>query len=161
MADLRAAAEAAGLQEVRSLLATGNLLFTSRKGAESLMALLEKVLTGFGLELPENAVFLMTPTELKAVMAAVPFADAVQDHPSRLLYVATATPPDDAALARMAAWERGPERLQAVGSGVFIDYPDGVGASQLTPKRLEKLLGQPGTGRNWNTLDKLIADPQK
>lgn len=156
MADLRAAAEAQGLQEVRTLLATGNLLFASRKGKASLQRLLEDVLTGFGLELPENTVFLLTPEEVQAVIAAVPFPDAAQDTPSRLLYVATATPLDDAAKARIATWDRGPERLRACGSGLYIDYAEGVGASQLTPKRLETLLGQPGTGRNWNTLNKLL-----
>lgn len=156
MADLRTAVEAQGVREVRTLLATGNLLFASRKPKARLQRLLEGVLTGFGLELPENAVFLLTPDDLRVAMAAVPFPDAVQDRPSRLLYVATATPPDAPARARIAAWDRGPERLRACGSGVFIDYAEGVGASQLTPKRLEKLLGQPGTGRNWNTLGKLL-----
>lgn len=156
MADLRADAEAQGLQEVRTILATGNLVFASRKGKASLQRLLEDVLTGFGLSLPENAVFLLTPDDLRDAMVAVPFPDAAQDRPSRLLYVATTTPPDDAAQARIAAWDRGPERLRACGSGVFIDYAEGVGTSQLTPRRLETLLGQPGTGRNWNTLGKLL-----
>lgn len=161
MADLRKAAEDAGLAEVRTVLATGNLLFASRRQAAALQERLEKVLTGFGLTLPENTVVLTTPAAIRTAMAEVPFPRAVTDRPSHLLYVATQTPPDAAARDRLAGWDKGPERLVPRGHGVWIDYPGGIGTSQLTPRRLETLLGQPGTGRNWNTLTKLVMDPPK
>ena len=47
--------------------------------------------------------------------------------------------------------------MQVHGREVFIDYLDSVGRSKLTPARLERLLGQPGTARNWNTLAKLAS----
>jgi uncharacterized protein (DUF1697 family) len=157
MADLRFAAEANGFCEVRTLLATGNLLFSSDLGANKVRAQLEDILVGCGLELPGNAVFLLTPEDVAALMVANPFAEAAKHRPSKLLFVATTHPLDQAATTRIAAWDMGPERLAAVECGLFIDYCDGIGTSKLTPKRLEKLIGQPGTGRNWNTLGKLVA----
>jgi uncharacterized protein (DUF1697 family) len=38
---------------------------------------------------------------------------------------------------------------------VYIWYPQGVQASRLSPARLERLLGVPGTHRNWRTVAKL------
>jgi uncharacterized protein (DUF1697 family) len=40
---------------------------------------------------------------------------------------------------------------------MFIDYPDGVAGAKLLPAKIERLLGQPGTARNWNTVTRLAA----
>jgi len=38
-----------------------------------------------------------------------------------------------------------------------VYYSAGVGTSKLTTKLIEKKLGTPNTGRNWNTVLKLAA----
>jgi uncharacterized protein (DUF1697 family) len=41
------------------------------------------------------------------------------------------------------------------GSNVYVHYPEGVGRSQLSAARLERLLEVPGTHRNWRTVTAL------
>lgn len=163
MADLRGAVSARGLDDVRTVLATGNLLFRSDAPGDTLgdalQALIEEVLIGFGLSLPGNSVVVMTRAELGKIMSESPFVTETTTRPARVLYVATARALDDAARQRAADWDLGPERLVPVSRGLFVDYVDGVGMSKLTPARLDKLIGQPGTGRNWNTLGKLLKSP--
>ena len=50
-----------------------------------------------------------------------------------------------------------PEAVQVHRAEVCIDDRDGIGTSKLTPARLERLLAQPGTARNWNTIGKLVT----
>ena len=38
-----------------------------------------------------------------------------------------------------------------------MTYPDGIGDSRVTPTLIERALGTPVTGRNWNTVLRLAA----
>lgn len=153
MPALRAACEDAGLTQVRTLLATGNLIFRSPLPEATLAQTIREVVAGFGLD---NPTFLRTVTELRQVLALNPMPEPAQARPNHMLvlFLDDAPPPD-----RVAALTAhgGPEPVQVHGRKVFIDYLDSVGRSKLTPARLERLLGQPGTARNWNTLQKLAA----
>lgn len=153
MQALRDACEGDGLADVRTMLATGNLLVSTAEGDAALGARLRRILDGFGLC---NEVFLRRPEELRAVLSANPFPEAAAERPSRLLVLfmaRTATPEEIVALSEYS----GPERMHVEGREVFIDYLDGVGTSKLTPAVLERRLGQPGTARNWNTIGRLAA----
>lgn len=153
MADLRAACETAGLTAVRTLLASGNLIFRSARPATDLVATLQRVLQSFGLD---NRVFLRSTDDLRQVLALNPMPRAAAARPNHLLVLfLDRAPGPDAARALLA--HGGPEPVQVHGREVFIDYLDGVARSRLTPARLERLLGQPGTARNWNTVGKLAG----
>ncbi len=58
-------------------------------------------------------------------------------------------------MAALEGW-MGPERCRASGREVHLDFPDGIGRSKLTPVILERLIGAPGTARNWNTLTRIV-----
>jgi uncharacterized protein (DUF1697 family) len=51
----------------------------------------------------------------------------------------------------------GRARAELVGQDLFLVYPDGIGESKLTIKLIEKQLSVVGTGRNWNTAQKILA----
>ncbi len=143
-AALRDRAEAAGFGAPVNYLATGNLIFTSRKGAARVRRELTALVAGFGLAGTE--VFVLERAELAALVAANPFADAARQRPERLgacIFQAPLAWP--AALLRPA----GPERVAPVGRALLIDYGPGSAASSL---RVEKLAGAPMTQRNWNTV---------
>ena len=152
MASLRSACEDAGLGQVRTVLATGNLIFQSPLPEADLAAILRRVVEGFGLT--NNPTFLRRPEELQQVLALNPMPDAAQTRPNHMLVLFLDHPPAPERIAAVIA-HGGPEPVQVHGREVFIDYLDSVGRSKLTPARLERLLGQPGTARNWNTLTKL------
>lgn len=151
MQQLREACAAAGLQQVSTYIASGNLLFRSSGKPEKTAALVEKVIKGFGLS---NKVFLRTPDELDAAIAANPYPDAVRDRPSRVLVSFMDFAPVSEALGELEKYQ-GPECFTAIGRDLYIDYADGVGTSKLTGSLIERRLGQPGTARNWNTIVKL------
>lgn len=152
MQQLRDACSAAGLEDVRTILATGNLLFSSSKPSRELKEQLAAVIAAHDLR---NEVFLRKPDELEAVLRKRPFPDAASARPNHLLvlFLERRTGPKEIAALRGRA---GPERIEANGREVFIDYAEGVGGSKLTPAVIERQLGQPGTARNWNTLRKLL-----
>lgn len=153
MSDLREAAKAAGLGHPRTVLATGNLILDSPLPEAKLAATLDRIIAGFGLN---NRIFLRRPQALQAALTLNPLPDAAKARPNHLLVLfldRTPTPSEIAALNDHG----GPEAVHIHGSEVYIDYGSSVGTSKLTPARLERLLGQPGTARNWNTLGKLIA----
>jgi uncharacterized protein (DUF1697 family) len=47
------------------------------------------------------------------------------------------------------------EELWMNGRELFVYFPDGMGRSKLVPQ-LERALKKSGTGRNWNTVTKLL-----
>lgn len=153
MRQLRDGCERAGLENVRTLLATGNVVFSSETDIAELGGRLTDILASHDLD---NKVFLRRPGDLEDVVARNPFADAAVARPNHLLILFLEMDPLPDQVATLLA-RQGPERMAVVGREVFIDYVEGVGRSKLTPGVLERSLGQPGTARNWNTVGKLIA----
>lgn len=151
MAQLRQACEAAGFQDVRTVLATGNVIFRSPLPEPDIQRALTAIIAAHDLD---NQVFLRQPADLRQAMAANPFPAAAKDRPSRLLVMFLGGPTQADGLPKGYS---GPEQLRAIGRDVYIDYPETIGQSKLTPARLERHLGQPGTARNWNTVGKILT----
>ncbi len=152
MQDLRQSCEQAGLTNVSTYIASGNLIFTSTIRKAQLNVLLHKILTGYDLD---NEVVLRTPLELKKVISAEPFSDAAKDRPNHLLIVFLNKKPNSTAVNALAT-RNGPERILALDRELCVNYKEGIARSKLTPAVIEQHLKQPGTARNWNTLNKLI-----
>lgn len=154
MADLRALLADLNLEDPRSLLQSGNLVFRSRdRTSAALEALLEReaerrlgLCTDF---LVRNA------AEWARIVAANPFPEEASRDPAHLLVMCLK---DRAATEKVEALRSaitGPERLTADGRHLYIVYPAGIGDSRLTGTRIERMLETRGTARNWNTVLKL------
>lgn len=157
MQQLRDGCTAAGLQAVRTYIATGNILFRSAADAVALQGTLAGVLKRHDLD---NAVFLRRPDELGRTISGNPFADATGERPNHILAVFLNEPPSPDGLGALQR-HAGPERIAAVGRELFVDYVAGVGRSKLTPALIERRLGQPGTARNMNTVKALYQLSQE
>jgi uncharacterized protein (DUF1697 family) len=55
---------------------------------------------------------------------------------------------------------KGPEIVRAEGKQAYIVYPEGIGRSKLTTALIESKLGSRATGRNWNTVLKVLSVTQ-
>jgi uncharacterized protein (DUF1697 family) len=154
MKELKAACEAAGLRNVVTHIASGNLVFEHDGTAEEAQARIAGILRDqFGLT--RNHTIIRTPDSLAQALADNPFPDAASDRPASLmLQFLEAVPPAGAAQA-LAQWA-GPERAQLSGDHLYVDYAEGVGRSKLLPAVLERMLEVAGTARNWNTAQKLL-----
>ncbi len=154
MAHLRDKLYEAGCGNVRTFLATGNVLFdVSESIAEStIRQKVRNVVEGFGLD---NDVFMRTADDIGSVLIRNPFPDAAADRPNHLLVLFMDRFVDSLAQDKLASY-KGPERWQISDREIFIDYRDGVGRSKLTAQRLERMIGQAGTARNINTCRKIV-----
>ncbi|MDB4224821.1 DUF1697 domain-containing protein [Granulosicoccus sp.] len=150
---LRESCKVSGLDAVSTYIASGNLLFESAKPKAALMQILTKVLHSYDLE---NAVILRTPAELKKVVLANPHPQAALKRPSHCLVVFYNHKVDLNSTDKLKQWP-GPESISSLSREICVDYIDGVGTSKLTPAVLDREVGQPGTARNWNTINRLIA----
>jgi len=138
MAQLRRALEDAGYDDVRTVIASGNVVF-ARRGKPSARALESLIAEEFGVR---TTVILRSAAQIRKLRAAKPFDGAV--------YVAFL-----AARARSTKPIEGLDEFALVGSDVVLHFPSGYAAAQLTGAVLEKKLGIEATVRNWNTVEKL------
>lgn len=155
-AELKALIEGMGFTEVKTILASGNVVFEAgdtkpEQLERDLHAALEKT-TGL-----KSEVFVRNRAELAAMAAANPYPEVARDRPSQLLVTFHRDPVDPAPLTRVAESYDGPERLAIVGRELFIDFPEGQGRSKLEPVMRKAKFPVVATGRNWNTVLKLLA----
>jgi uncharacterized protein (DUF1697 family) len=151
MADLKRALTEAGFDNVRTLLASGNVVLEAPKSEASVLETrLEAALAG---ALGVTTDFMVRDAaDWSAMIAANPFVDAAKLEPGRLLVLVMKTQVDRSKATAYLDSCRGPERIEIVGREAFIHYPDGQGASALSLPRLGN-----GTARNWNTVMRLAT----
>lgn len=156
MADLRDLLAGLGMEDPRTLLQSGNVVFrTASRAAAQLERTLEREAEKrLGLR---TDFFVRTTREWKAVIAGNPFPEEAERDPGHLLVVALKEAPGGAEVKGLQQAIKGRESVCADGRCAYIYYPDGVGRSRLTTAVIEKHLGTRGTARNWNTVLKLGA----
>ena len=155
MAALRALAEAISLENPRTLLQSGNLVFSSegQKQADLERMLEAGIADRIGVK---TEVCVRSAVEWDRVVGANPFPDAAKSDPAHLLLMAFKTPPPTDAHEALAKVYEGPEQVEVAEGHAYVVFPEGVGRSKLTPALLARHLGK-GTARNWNTVLKLKA----
>ena len=146
MAELRTLLEEADYGDVRTYIASGNVLLDGPRGRAAVARKLERVIADeFDVE---TTAIVRTPKELSAIVAGHPFGrDTSRSH-----VVFLADHPAAKAVRRLAAADHSPDRAVLTGADVYLHYPGGVQGSRLSAARLERLLDVPGTHRNWRTV---------
>ena len=154
MADLRAALEELGFAGVRTLLQSGNAVFTPPAApGRTLERRIEAALVErFGLRAD---VFVRSRADVDAIVAANPFPHEAAHDPARLVVMVLEAAPseDEAGAVRSAVVGR--EQVRRGTRHLYLYYPDGQGTSKLTNAVIERRLGMRGTARNWNTVLKI------
>jgi uncharacterized protein (DUF1697 family) len=152
---LRMLYESMGLRDAQTYVQSGNVIFrTSERDAARLSRKIQNgIEKKFGFR-PE--VILRTTAELREVAARNPFAKRRGIEPGKLLVTFLAGDPDAVARGNFLKIKVGPEELRIAGRELYIYFPDGQGRSKLSWAKIEKTLKMPGTGRNWNSVTKLL-----
>jgi uncharacterized protein (DUF1697 family) len=144
MTELRALCVTLGFTDVRTYIASGNVVFGTRLAAPKAKAMLETALLET-LGKPCR-VLIRTADQLEAAIKANPFPEAAAN---QLLVLFLDTPPDASVLK---GWRiPGRERLALHGRELFVHFPDGMG-----PSKLKIPFADEGTGRNLNTVRTLV-----
>jgi uncharacterized protein (DUF1697 family) len=157
---LRALHESIGLLDAQTYIQSGNVVF--RTSGRDLASLSKKI--GNAIEAKfgfRPGVILRTPSELREVIARNPFAARPGIDPRKLLVTFLLDDPGPEARKKALSIKTDPEELRIVSREVYVHYPDGMGRSKLPAALIEKTLRTPGTGRNWNTVMKLLEMAEK
>jgi uncharacterized protein (DUF1697 family) len=158
MADLRALVEKLGYSDVRTLLNSGNIVFTS--GRPKARDVARQIEDGMSAKLGVSArVMVLTAAELTEAVKANPLQELV-DNPSRFLVAVLADPADRRKLVPLLDDDWAPERL-ALGKRVaYLWCPTGILKSALAAA-VNGALADGVTARNWATVLKLHALAQE
>jgi uncharacterized protein (DUF1697 family) len=154
MEALKAVYESMGLEDVHTLLASGNVVF--RSGLTDRAALVKRIMQEIERRLDLHVeVILRTLAEVESIVERGPVLSPRADM-SKLLVMFLSAPPDAADQASLAKAHKGPEMIEMRGPEIYLYYPEGIGRSKLTNAVIEAKLRRSGTSRNWNTLTKLV-----
>ena len=159
MAELRKLLEGLGYKNVQTYIQSGNAVFdatgTAAKVGAAVAAGLEK-LTGARVD-----VIVRTHDELTRLIEANPFAKEAAADGARVAVAFLGGQAGEAAgPALQAIVEKYParrDRFHVAGNHIYFHFTDGAGETKLVGKTVDKAIGVPGTGRNWNTVLKLHA----
>jgi len=153
MADLRKLLTDLGHEDVKTLLNSGNALFTSSK--RSRPAMTKEIEAGLqerhGLDVRTT---LRTKDELVAALDGLP-RELLGARYVTLSFLFDK--PTAAKVKETRAWDVSPERIVMGDGVVYIAYAEGVHGSKLTTAALEKHFGVPTTARTPETVRKLLA----
>ena len=152
MADLRSLFESLGFDDVRTLLNSGNVVFTVRPSEDGdLAARIEAAFlrrVGFS-----SRVTILTGADLQDVLRDDPFGPIVTD-PSRYLVAVLNARADRERLEPLVRQDWGPEQLALGHRAAYLWCPDGVLGGTLV-EAVGRALGDRVTMRNWRTLERI------
>jgi uncharacterized protein (DUF1697 family) len=143
MTELKAMCEAAGLEQVRTYIASGNVVFTSVKSEEAVRAAIEKPLEAYAGK--PVGVLIRSADEMADVLAHNPFPDRPGNR-TVAMFVDNPLQPDALGSARNVRQEE----MRLGRRAIYIFYGDGMADSRLIIPAAKA-----GTARNMNTVAKL------
>ena len=149
MSDLKEICEELGFAGVRTYIAGGNVVFSSRKSEAAVKAALEKRLEAYAKK--PVGVLVRTAAEMAQVLADNPFPKAA---PNRTMAVLLDRAPPADTLAGVRGQRS--EQIRLGRREIYIHYGEGMGTSKLVVPA-----AQAGTARNMNTvatLARMAAD---
>ena len=155
MTDLRDALEREDLEDVETVVASGNVLFSFEErpsdGLSEMLAFIVKDRFGF-----ETFAAVRSKDELRAAIEDNPFHGDGEDKLVHTLFLDGEADPAQFNVL-MAAYEgRGPERIALGGRCLYIDYVESVGNSRLTGPFIQRKLDRRGTARNMASLKRIL-----
>ena len=155
MDELRALYKALKLEDPRSYVQSGNVIFrTKEKNTQQLAKKIQDAIqkkVGF---CPD--VILRTTDELREAIAGNPFPDQTRQEPGKVLVTFLAAEPPREAKASLTKFKDYPEKLHLSGRELYIYFPNGAGRSKVPWSAVDKLLKVTGTARNWNSVQAVL-----
>ena len=154
MADLRKLVEAQGYTSVRTLLNSGNVVFTVPRGAKGDPA--SRIEKAISKELRiDSRVTVLDASELAKVVEENPLLE-IADNPSRLLTAVWAAPRDRAAAEPLLAEDWSPDAFALGTRAAYLWCSAGILESRMATE-FGRALRDNVTTRNWSTILKLHA----
>jgi uncharacterized protein (DUF1697 family) len=143
--DLKRLCEKAGFQNVRTYIASGNVVAERDVGESKAKAALEAELRAYAGR--PVGVIIRTAAEMAKVVANNPFSDRLASR-TVAIFLDHAPPPE----ALKDSKGRTSEEAHPGAREIYVHYPDGIGRSKLRIPAASE-----GTARNMNTVAKLAS----
>jgi uncharacterized protein (DUF1697 family) len=140
MSDLKDICEELGFAAVRTYIASGNVVFTSRKSEAAIKAALEKRLEAYARK--PVGVLVRTAAEMAQVLSDNPFPKLA---PNRTMAVFLNRVPPENTLAGIRG--QASEQIRLGRREIYIHYGEGMAKSKLVIAAAKT-----GTARNMNTV---------
>jgi uncharacterized protein (DUF1697 family) len=152
---LRALYVSLKLEAVTTFIQSGNVVFRTKERdlGKICKRIGDGIEKGFGFR-PE--VILRTVEEMRGVVTRNPFAGRTDIEPGKLLVWFLAGKPDAEARKKVFTVKMDREEIRVEERELYIYFPDGQGRSKLSMAAVERALKVAGTGRNWNSVLKLL-----
>jgi uncharacterized protein (DUF1697 family) len=157
MADLRALLADLGYGDVRTLLQSGNAVFTAPGSAADVATAVETAMTE---RLKVTArVLVRSKAQLSKAIDSDPFGERAAEGSKHFLGFLDRTPSKatvDAVPQLAEDADTAPDEARFVGGHLYLWCPNGISKSTLWQVNWDKALGTAVTLRNWNTVSKLL-----
>jgi uncharacterized protein (DUF1697 family) len=152
MKDLRLLLEDLGLENVKTYIQSGNIIFKSDKNRKQLESLISKKINEvYGFEIP---VIILTKNELKIINQNNLFLEDETVN-QKSLYVAYLNQiPKDT--KKLDDFDFGLDEFIHKGKTIYLKYDLGAGKTKLSNGIIENKLQVKSTCRNWRTTCKLL-----
>lgn len=153
MEDLRKMWSLPGISDVKTYIQSGNVVLDATHNEAKLLQTLAAPLkkhTGNDIEM-----MLRTVDELNAVVKNNPFKAIPQDHTLYITFLQEAPAKD--AMKQLEAKSDAVDRFKVKGKEVYALVDKRAPKSQFSNMFIEKQLKLPATGRNMNTIEKMLA----
>jgi uncharacterized protein (DUF1697 family) len=160
MDKLRSSLEALGLEQVKTYIQSGNVVFKSRKASPPALSkqIEDRILQDFGFSV---SVISRTADEIENAIANNPFLKQLGINSEKLHVAFLSEPPATTALKKLAELTLAPDQSRCHSKEVYFYFPNGVSGSSLWKHPLDRVLSVEATMRNWktvNTLHKMCMD---
>jgi uncharacterized protein (DUF1697 family) len=153
MPELRELLRGAGMESVRTYVASGNVIVESDEEPGELAQLTSRLIAErFGLSID---VVARTREEVEEVVRRNPLG-AFATEPKRYQVSFLAAEPPQGLVDELAALATEAERFVAVGREFYAWHPEGVARSKLSARLAARNLGVLATARNWTTVTTLL-----
>ncbi len=151
MADLNDLLTPLGLQNIKTYIQSGNVVFQYEKtDFEKLTNNIKSAILKIHGFSPE--ILILSLADFQDAISANPYPKA---EPKTLHFFFLAANPSNPALDKMDEIKINEEKYSLKGRVFYLYAPAGIGRSKLAA-RAEKILGVPTTARNWRTVNKIL-----
>jgi uncharacterized protein (DUF1697 family) len=152
---LREACAGIGLQNVRTYVQSGNIVFSSRLGAPKLAELLKATIDA-QTRLPVRVV-IRSASEMAGIVAGNPFLTRQGLDLTKLHVTFLAKLPSKPAHEKLDGLAGTRDEYRLAGREIYLHCPINYGETRLSNMAIEKVLSLGATTRNWKTVVTLQA----
>ncbi|WP_419212750.1 DUF1697 domain-containing protein [Maribacter sp. X9] len=144
-----------GLQEVKTYIQSGNIVFKSppEETYQLEERLTHAIQTEFGFEVP---VIVKTVERIIEIWKLNPFKDPTELSDNKIYFVLLKTIPEDELVKKLINESFVNEDFQVVGDCIYLKCNIGYGKAKLNNNLIERKLNVMASTRNYRTMNKML-----